>query len=67
MKVKCIRSDYKHYLIVNKIYDVVESFEHNNKKYYRIINNGIDWHSYSNKLVKPLSEIRNDKINRLLK
>lgn len=67
-KVVCINSkDNETHLTVNKIYDVINMWTHNNIKYYQIINDyGTADFSYSDKCLNALSEIRNEKIDNLL-
>ena len=63
MKVECINKGDNIYLTIGKTYDI----NNYNDKCYKIINdNNKDWY-YSKEYFKPLSEIRNEKINKLLK
>jgi hypothetical protein len=66
MKVKCINDGgWEHHLTIGKIYEVIEIV--NNGYYYVIIDDeGYKWR-YLKEHFKPLSEIRNEKINKLLK
>jgi hypothetical protein len=63
MKVKCINNDdYSYYLTIGKIYDVI----YFNSIGYKIFND-VDYSGlYPKKLFKSLSEIRNEKIDKLL-
>ena len=59
MKVKCIDIGYWVFLTIDKIYDVIKY------DYYIIDDSGNKWR-YPKELFKTLSEMRNDKINKLL-
>jgi hypothetical protein len=50
------------YLTINKLYDTINE---NTNEYYIIDDGPIKWW-YDKELFKPLSEIRNEKINKLL-
>ena len=64
MKVKCIDiGGWSRSLTLGKTYDVISEGVFDD---YQIINDkGEEWHFFK-KYFKPLSEIRNDKINKLL-
>ena len=63
MKVVCINnSDGWHYLTKGKIYDIIKEDNYN----YNIINNKGYNSWYPKSCFKLLSEIRNEKINKLL-
>ena len=67
MKVVCIDdNDGYNYLTIGKTYDVInEDGGEYDYGYYIIDDNNIkDW--YGEYMFKPISEIRNDKINKLL-
>jgi hypothetical protein len=61
MKVICIRQDPAESITIGKIYTV--SF---NLSYYQIENDRGDLWVYPKDLFKPLDEIREEKINKLL-
>jgi hypothetical protein len=65
MKVVCINNNngWEKWLTIGKTYDIITINEYGD---YIIIddNNHEDW--YPNEWFKPLSEIRNEKINKLL-
>ena len=63
MKVKCIREEK--YLTIGKLYKVIEN--ESNKYVYKIINDYSNESYHPKTYFKILSEIRNDKINKLLK
>ena len=64
MKVKCINNDDWKYLIIDKIYDVIEEDDEDDE--YQMINDkGYIW-GCSKYRFKLLSEIRNEKIDKLL-
>ena len=63
MKVKCINSIIW-YLTIGKIYDVIKIDSADN--YYWIINDSDRLFNYPKKHFKLLSEIRNEKIDKLL-
>ena len=64
MKVKCINNENDGYcLTINKIYDVIHIYYDGD---YDIINdNSFEW-NYPKEFFRPLSEIRNEKIDKLL-
>ena len=63
MKVKCIDNyDLEKSLTIGKIYDVILIGTWGD---YRINDEGYEWW-YPKKYFKPLSEIRNETINKLL-
>ena len=64
MKVKCIGRGIWFLLTVGKIYEVIREDEKNG---YWLLNDRGALFSYSKELFKPLSEVRNEKIDRLLK
>jgi hypothetical protein len=64
MKVKCIINN-GYWITFGEIYEVIHIYPNGN--YIIIINNrGYKW-KYPKKYFKTLSEIRNEKINKLLK
>jgi hypothetical protein len=62
MKVVCINNIGQPYLTINKAYEIVTI----NGLYYKIISVNGYKHWYPKEYFKPLSEIRNDKIDKLL-
>jgi hypothetical protein len=63
MRVICIENkDYENFLIIGKIYDV-EQWYYDNRNEFEMIDNGS---MYPVELFKLLSEIRNEKIDKLL-
>jgi hypothetical protein len=63
MKVVCIYNEnFESYLTIDKSYDVIEERSLN----YKIIDNDGDEFWYFAEWFKPLSEMRNEKINKLL-
>lgn len=62
MKVKCIKNGYWPNLTIGKTYEVITHDKWN----YRIINNKGFQCWYHIEHFKPLSEIRNETINKLL-
>jgi hypothetical protein len=63
MKVKCIDEDWFG-ITADKTYEVIK--EDNNTGCYIIMNNFGDKLSYIKECFKTISEIRNEKINKLL-
>jgi hypothetical protein len=63
MKIKCINDGGWEYLTIGKIYEVF----YIDKYYYKINNDNGYKHWYSKDWFKTLSEIRNDKIDKLLR
>ena len=63
MKVKCI-DNRAGFITIGKIYDVID--DDDECQYLIIDDNGDEDWWYSKKYFKPLSEIRNEKIERLL-
>ena len=63
MTVKCIKNKGYLFITIGKTYEVSYIYPYD----YRIINDkgNEDW--YSKKCFKPLSEIRNETINKLLR
>ena len=63
MKIKCI-ANYVNYITVGKTYDVIYIFSNGD---YGIIDDkgNQDWY-YPKSYFKPVSEIRNETINKLL-
>ena len=67
MKVKCInikydRYNYKSYLTIGKTYNVIREDDY----WYWTIDDDGDERGYPKEWFKPLSEIRNETINKLL-
>ena len=63
MKVVCIKNEYdKNVLTLNKKYKVIREYD---EFYVIIADDNIKWPYYKN-YFKPLSEYRNEKINKLL-
>lgn len=61
-------SYYEEGLTIGKIYETVKyKYVENIDKWYRLINDYNYIKHYPKKWFKPLSEIRNDKINKILK
>jgi hypothetical protein len=63
MKIKCIKNDGWLDLTLGKIYDVI--FIYNDGDYDIINDNDYEWY-YPKECFKPLYEIRNEKIDKLL-
>ena len=63
MKVKCIDNYGWSYLTIGKTYDVIKIDSDND---YWVINDYDKENWYSNELFKPLSKIRNERIDKLL-
>jgi hypothetical protein len=61
MKVKCINSKFW-YLTIGKMYDVINE----NDYFYEIVEDSGYSNWYHKEYFKPLSEIRNEKIDKLL-
>jgi hypothetical protein len=64
MKVKCINNNYWKYLTIGKTYDVIHI---NYNGDYIIMDDDNDKLWYPKEFFKPLSEIRNEKIDKLLR
>jgi hypothetical protein len=65
MKVKCIDNrDWESFLTINKTYNVVIDYDDDD---YKIIDDEYEEWWYPKYLFKTIPEIRNDKINKLLK
>ena len=63
MKVKCIdTSCYGDYLTIGKTYEIIDEYEND----YQIIDDENDEDWFPKDWFKPLSEIRNEIINKLL-
>ena len=63
MKIKCINNDgWPDYLTIGKTYEVIRIY----KNTYRIIDDDGDECGYHESYFKPLSKIRNEKIDKLL-
>ena len=62
MKVKCIKNKNCDYLTIGKYYDVLENSEYD----YYLINNIGRHDFYFKEYFKTQSEIRNEKIDKLL-
>ena len=62
MKVKCLNNGYSDNLTIGKTYEVINKFI----CYYDIVNDKNIVFEYPLKWFKPLSEIRNEKIDKLL-
>ena len=62
MKVKCIEDDNNWYLTIGKTYEVI----YEDKYDYKIICDHDFEYWYPKKYFKPLSEYRNETINKLL-
>ena len=62
MKVKCIRNDGWSSLTINKTYEIIDEDIY----YYLIIDDIATKHWFGKFMFKPLSEYRNDTINKLL-
>jgi hypothetical protein len=64
MKIVCVDNDggWEDFLTLGKTYDVI----YNNKYCYNILNDNGDDDWFNNSRFKILTEIRNDKINKLL-
>lgn len=65
MKVKCIDRGFWLLITIGKTYDAIKVTLTGN--WYLIINDNGDEDWYSKSSFKPLSEIRNEKIDKLLK
>jgi hypothetical protein len=64
MKVKCIKNKrITNWLTIGKTYELIIQ----NKLFYQIIDNTGDRRYYPKEYFKPLSEIRNERIDKLLK
>ena len=63
MKVKCIDNGYWLDITIDKIYEVIE---YNSDDDYWIINDNGDKLGYDKIYFKPLAEMRNETINKLL-
>ena len=63
MKIKCIKNYGYNRLTINKIYEVIRIYQ--DEDYEIIDDNGVEnW--YHKEWFKPLSELRNEKIDKLL-
>ena len=66
MKIKCIDEDGWVYLTNGKNYEVLNKTVCSNTSYYYLIDNNGRENWYETKCFKPLSEARNEKIDKLL-
>ena len=62
MKVKCLRNDWVCSLTIGKTYEVIHEYYGD----YYLINDDSEEYPYTKRWFKPLSEIRNEIIDKLL-